>query len=60
MFITGVITLSPWKNTGPVYNQFAQDVIDTFQEPVFNDYPHLPANADKSLVLDWAGNNSKI
>ena len=40
---------------GRVYNKFRQDIIDAFQDPVFDHLPHLSADASIDDVDIYAG-----
>ena len=40
---------------GPDYPEFAQRVIDAFQEPMWEPYPHLSANASIDSVKHYIG-----
>ena len=52
---TGFISMDPLKPSGPEYDAFTQEVIDEFQDPVWDGYPVLPANASTSDVSVYAG-----
>lgn len=55
--LEGIIDSSPSQKEGPEWDEFRQKVIDNFQNPVFDDWPHLPANASIELVESYAGKN---
>ncbi len=41
--------------SGPEYDNFLEDIISEFQDPVFDDMPHLPASASIGEVHPSAG-----
>ena len=51
----GFVTITPKQISGPLWEEFAQDVIDDFQVPVWNDWPRLPANTSTEDVDPYAG-----
>ncbi len=51
----GLISIGVWRPSGPVYDQFRQDVIDAFQEPMFDHLPHPGPNAHVDEVDVYAG-----
>ena len=55
----GLITMEPYRPTGSEWDQFAQDVIDEFQEPEWDVMPHLDANAPIHDVPVYAGIHTK-
>ncbi len=50
--LLGVLSTPP---SGPQFERFLQDVIDTFQDPIFDNVSHLPPTASISQVSQSAG-----
>ncbi len=51
----GLLARVKVEASGPRYDQFRQDVIDTFQDPRFDHLPHLPPDAELDDVNEHAG-----
>ena len=51
----GLITTEPYYPTGYEWDQFAQEIIDEFQDPMWDFMPHLPADASTGEVDFYAG-----
>ena len=54
----GFLSMDPLKPAGPEWDAFTERVIEEFQDPVWDGYPRLAANATTSDVNVYAGNHS--
>ena len=41
--------------SGPKWDAFRQEVVDEFQKPEFDDWPHIGPNESIAVVTSWAG-----
>lgn len=51
----GVLQREIWTRTGPVWDNYVQEVIQNFNDPHFNGYPHIFPGDDPSSVNFYAG-----
>ena len=56
----GVIIGTPFKPAGKEWDEFARQVIDSFDHPAFEDVEHLPPTAQTSEVESFGGILTKI
>ena len=51
----GVIDLEVSVPSGPKWDAFRHNVIDEFQKPEFDDWPHVGPNASIEVISTYAG-----
>ena len=51
----GFIDIDPVTPSGPMWDEFAEKVIEEYQDPVWEPYLRLPPNAPISSVSTYAG-----
>ena len=54
----GIIDFEVSAPSGPNWDAFRQEVIDEFQEPKFDDWPHIGPDASIEVVSSWAGKSN--
>ena len=54
----GLLSVDAVTPSGAVWDEFAQRVIDEYQDPIWDPYPQLPPNSPISSVTSFAGHIS--
>ena len=56
----GIIDFQISEPSGEKWDAFRQEVIDEFQKPVFDDWPHVGPDTSIDVVISYAGKSNKF